>query len=124
MASDLERVLWYLLGGTRGGPLRIRILALIRRRPYNTNQIAEQLDIDYKTAQHHLEVLQENKVVAKTGDTYGAVFHPTDRMEDSWDTFERIVGQLTDDEAPSPTTDDEQDEDRGSGRPAGSRGES
>lgn len=98
MANKLKRVLWYLLGGTRGGPLRIRILRLIRQRPYNTNQIAEVLDIDYKTAQHHLEVLQENQVVSKTGDTYGAVFHPTDPMEDAWDIFEEIVGQLDTDE--------------------------
>lgn len=138
MANELERVLWYLLGGTRGGPLRIRILRLIRRRPYNTNQIAETLDIDYKTAQHHLEVLQENQVVSKTGDTYGAVFHPTDRMDASWDAFEEIVGQIddgTDEEAgddtgdaasgattPAPTG-DAQDDEQGSSRSAGSRGD-
>ena len=61
--ANLRRVLWHLLGGTRGGPLRIRILQLLRDRPYNTNQVASLLTIDYKTAQHHLRVLRRSGFV-------------------------------------------------------------
>lgn len=95
--ANLRRILWYLLGGTRGGPTRIRILRLLRDRPYNTNQIAEQLDLDYKTVQHHLEVLQENRVLSKSGDQYGAVLLPTPDMDDSWEAFEEIAEKVTDD---------------------------
>lgn len=97
--TDLRGTLWYLLGGTRGGPLRIRILEVLRERPLNTNQLAERLDVDYKTAQHHLEVLEENGVVEPSGDEYGAVFLPTATMGESWDLFEEIVGTVADDEA-------------------------
>lgn len=117
--AKLKRVLWYLLGGTRGGPLRIRILRLIRDRPYNTNQIAEILDIDYKTAQHHLKVLTENNVVSSTGQKYGAVFLPTPAMEESWELFDEIAAQLTDDEddasletEPGTTGDDDRADER------------
>jgi DNA-binding transcriptional ArsR family regulator len=96
--AKLRRVLWYLLGGTRGGPLRIRILELLRERPYNTNQLAEHLDVDYKTVQHHLEVLEENEVVTPSGDEYGAVFLPTPAMEETWDVFEEIAGKVGDEE--------------------------
>ncbi len=95
--ADLRRILWYLLGGTRGGPTRIRILRLLRDRPYNTNQIAEELDLDYKTVQHHLKVLRENRVLSKSGDQYGAVFLPTPDMDDSWGSFEEIAGKIDDD---------------------------
>ncbi len=37
---NLKRILWHLLGGTRGGPMRIRILQALLDRPYNTNQLA------------------------------------------------------------------------------------
>lgn len=90
----LKRVLWHLIGGTRGGPLRVRILTLLRDRPYNTNQIAVALGIDYKTAQHHMRVLTENRVVSPTGDGYGAVFLFTPEMEESWSEFEAIAAKV------------------------------
>ena len=92
--ANLRRVLWHLLGGTRGGPLRVRILALLRERPYNTNQVATLLGIDYKTAQHHLRALTENRLVSPTGNGYGAVFIPTRDMEESWPEFDAIAQKL------------------------------
>jgi DNA-binding transcriptional ArsR family regulator len=90
----LKRVLWHLLGGTRGGPLRIRILALLREQPSNTNQVATLLDIDYKTAQHHLRVLSENRLVSPTGSGYGAVFLLTKEMEESLPDFDAIAAKV------------------------------
>lgn len=91
---NLKRVLWHLLGGTRGGPLRIRILALLHERPSNTNQVAVALRIDYKTAQHHLRVLTENRLVSPTGDGYGAVYLWTKDMEDSAPEFAAIAAKV------------------------------
>ena len=95
----LTRVLWHLLGGTRGGPLRIRLLRLLRERPMNTNQVAGALGIDYKTAQHHLRVLAENRLAAPTGTGYGAVYLLTADMEASWADFELIATKV---QAPLP----------------------
>jgi len=92
--ANLKRVLWHLLGGTRGGPLRIRIVALLREVPSNTNQVATQLGIDYKTAQHHLRVLVENRVLSPSGQGYGTVFLLTRDMEQSLEEFERIAAKL------------------------------
>ncbi len=52
----MEAVLWYVLTGTRGGPNRVRLLQAIDERPRNANQFAEDLDLDYTTIRHHLEV--------------------------------------------------------------------
>ena len=92
--ANLRRVLWHLLGGTRGGPLRIRILGELRERPYNTNQLTGLLGVDYKTVQHHLRVLVENRVLSSTGQAYGAVFLPTPDMEESWPEFETLVAKV------------------------------
>ncbi len=92
--AKLKRVLWHLLGGTRGGPLRIRILVALQDRPLNTNQLAARLAIDYKTAQHHLRVLTENRIVSPTGDGYGAAFLFTRDMEESLAEFEAIARKL------------------------------
>ncbi|MCA1812471.1 MAG: winged helix-turn-helix domain-containing protein [Halobacteriales archaeon] len=90
----MRRVLWHLLGGTRGGPLRIRILRALRDRPLNTNQLAVRLGIDYKTAQHHLRVLTENRLVSPTGQGYGAVYLLTKDFEESMAEFERISAKV------------------------------
>lgn len=87
---NLRRTLWHLLGGTRGGPLRIRILGELRDRPYNTNQLAVGLGADYKTIQHHLRVLVENRLVEPHGQGYGAVFFLTRDMEESLPELEAI----------------------------------
>ncbi len=92
--ANLKRVLWHLLGGTRGGPLRIRILLLLRDRPYNTNQLAGLLDVDYKTVQHHLKVLTENRILSQRGSGYGDVFFFTPDMEESMADFEQVAARV------------------------------
>ncbi|MFC7227113.1 winged helix-turn-helix domain-containing protein [Salinirubellus salinus] len=87
----MEAALWYVLTGTRGGKNRARILRALDERPRNANQLAEDLDLDYKTIRHHLDVLAENDVVRDSGDDYGAVYLPTQRVRQHWDTVEQIL---------------------------------
>ena len=87
----MEAVLWYVLTSTRGGTNRIRILRALDERPRNANQLAEDLELDYKTVRHHLDVLVENDILADSGDDYGAVYLPTDRVRNYWDTVEEIM---------------------------------
>lgn len=90
----MEAVLWYVLTGTRGGTNRVRILRALDRRPRNANQLAEDLDLDYKTVRHHLDVLSENNVVTDSGDDYGAVYLPTDQARVHWETVEDIIEEV------------------------------
>jgi DNA-binding transcriptional ArsR family regulator len=90
----MEGVIWYVLTGTRGGPNRVRLLRAVDRRPRNANQLADTLELDYKTVRHHLDVLVDNGMVRSTGDDYGAVYLPTDRLQANWETVEEVVGQL------------------------------
>lgn len=87
----MEGALWYVLTGTRGGPNRVRILRAVDERPRNANQIAEDLDLDYKTVRHHLDVLEDNGVIRDSGDEYGAVYLPTDQARHHWDIVEEIM---------------------------------
>jgi DNA-binding transcriptional ArsR family regulator len=90
----MEAALWYVLTGTRGGTNRIRILRAVDERPRNANQLAEELDLDYKTVRHHLDVLVDNDIVTSSGDDYGAVYLPTDRVRHHWDTVEEIMREV------------------------------
>jgi len=93
----MEAALWYVLTGTRGGKNRVRLLRSLAERPRNANQLAEDLDLDYKTVRHHLDVLMENGVVENSGEDYGAVYLPTGQVRQHWDTVENIFEQVDDD---------------------------
>ncbi|MFB6151611.1 MAG: winged helix-turn-helix domain-containing protein [Haloarculaceae archaeon] len=90
----MEKALWYLLAGTRGGENRARIIRLLDERPRNANRLAEELDVDYNTVRHHLDVLLDHDVVERGGDDYGALYFLTDRFEHHRDVFEEITDQM------------------------------
>ncbi|WP_254538133.1 winged helix-turn-helix domain-containing protein [Halomarina litorea] len=87
----MEGVLWYMLTGARGGPNRIRILRALVERPRNANQLAEDLDLDYTTVRHHLDVLKKHNAIYDSGGGYGTVYLLTDEVERHWGTVERII---------------------------------
>jgi DNA-binding transcriptional ArsR family regulator len=87
----MEKALWYLLAGTRGGENRARIIRTLDERPRNANQLAERLDVDYNTVRHHLEMLEDHDVVEPGGDDYGQLYFLTDRFEHHRDAFEEII---------------------------------
>src|SRR5437879_13146899 len=80
--THLRRLLWYLLGGTRGGPNRAEIIKTLQNRPCNAHQLAEALKVDYKTILHHLKILKENGLITPSEEgAYGAVLFLTLKME-------------------------------------------
>ncbi|MFB6118202.1 winged helix-turn-helix domain-containing protein [Halosegnis sp.] len=90
----MEKALWYLLAGTRGGANRARIIRLLDEQPRNANRLADELDVDYNTIRHHLDVLVEHDVVEAGGDDYGQLYFLTDRFEHHRETFEEATEHL------------------------------
>ena len=90
----MEKALWYLLAGTRGGENRARIIRLVDERPRNANKLAGELDVDYNTVRHHLDVLLDHDVVERGGDDYGAMYFLTDRFKHHRETFEEITDRM------------------------------
>ncbi len=74
--------------------MRGRIISILKERPLNANQLAERLNVDYRTIQHHLKVLQQNQllVISQEG-AYGALYFLTPRLEEAWELFLQIWSQ-------------------------------
>ena len=90
-----KRLLWYLIGSTKGGVSRAKILDLLNSRPSNTNQIASELKLDYKTVAHHLDVLTKNRLIITYNlDRYGATYFLTPIMEKNYDAFREILSKI------------------------------
>lgn len=90
----MEKALWYLLVGTRGGQSRVQLIRAIEERPRNANQLSEVVDLDYNTVRYHLDTLLEHDVVEKGGDDYGALYFLTDRFEHHREEFETITEEM------------------------------
>lgn len=91
---NLKRILWELLAGTKGGKNRARIIYGLKNRPYNANQLAEKLSLNYKTIKYHIEVLENNGVVVSAGNGYGALYFLSEKMEENFDTFKQICDEF------------------------------
>ncbi|KAB1187602.1 MULTISPECIES: winged helix-turn-helix domain-containing protein [Haloferax] len=89
----MRRVLWWLIGGGRGGKNRLRIIRTLSDTPMNANQLADELDLNYKTVRHHLELLEENGVLTTMGDGYGKTYFLSDRMEQNVDLLDTIASE-------------------------------
>ena len=90
----MEKALWYLLAGTRGGENRARLVRAIDDRPQNANQLSEALDLGYNTIKYHLEKLRDHDIVETGGDDYGEMYFLTDRFERHREEFERITDRM------------------------------
>ncbi len=90
MSSAIRRVIWWVFTGNRGGPNRLRLVAVLKDRPSNANQLAQKLGMDYKTVRHHLSVLLKNRMIVETGQGYGAMYFISPELEQNYDEFIRI----------------------------------
>lgn len=91
---DAKRLLWFIFAGSRGGLNRLKIISKLKENPLNTNQLANELGLDYKAIQHHIRVLEKNNLITKTGEKYGIMFFISTFLEVNMETFEEIEGKL------------------------------
>jgi predicted transcriptional regulator len=89
-----KRLLWFVFMGSKGGLNRMRIISVIRERPLNANQLAKELDLDYKAIQHHIGVLEKNNLITRVGEKYGATFFISTFLEVNLAAFDEIVSKL------------------------------
>lgn len=87
---NTKRLLWWLLAGSRGGYNRARIILTLHDMPANANQLAEHLELDYKTIRHHLDILIKHEAIVPQGEGYGTVYFVSDDIESNFEDFRQI----------------------------------
>ena len=91
---NTKRTFWYLFAGSRGGTNRVNIIELIKEHPYNINQLAEVLKVDYKAIQHHISVLEKDNIISRVGEKYGVQYFLSNYLEANIDAFNEIGSQM------------------------------
>ena len=92
--KQTRKLLLYLFTSTRGGFTRLRIIINLLEQPYNTHQLAKELELDYKAVQHHLKVLEKNNMVSRIGEKYGAIFHLSNFLEINISALDEAIDKL------------------------------
>ncbi len=92
--KQTRKPLLYLFTSTRGGLTRLRIIINLLEQPYNTHQLAQKLELDYKAVQHHMKVLEKNNMVSKIGEKYGAIFHLSNFLEINVGALDDAIDKL------------------------------
>ncbi|NHV98408.1 MAG: winged helix-turn-helix transcriptional regulator [Thaumarchaeota archaeon] len=90
----LKSFIWYILAGSRGGESRARIVKALKDRPYNANQLAEILKMNYKTVRHHLKVLKDAGIIVIMERKYGSVYTLSEEMEKIFEEFKEIWDKI------------------------------
>ena len=92
---EVERALYWIIAGTMGGNNRARIIKELLKKPQNTNQLSKALKLDFKTIQHHLKVLEKNKIVMfKGGGGFAKIYFPSQMLEDNIDSFNKLIQEI------------------------------
>jgi len=88
--ESIERLLWWLIAGTKGGKTRATIIEALREMPRNANQLAADLRLDYKTVRHHLGVLLKNRIISSAGNGYGMTYFVSKELGERYYVLEEI----------------------------------
>ena len=91
---DAKRLLWFVFAGSRGGLNRLKIISKLKENPFNTNQLANELGLDYKAIQHHMRVLEKNNLITRVGEKYAVTYFISTFLEVNMEAFEEIAGKL------------------------------
>jgi len=91
---DAKRLLWFVFAGSRGGLNRLKIISKLKENPFNTNQLANKMGLDYKAIQHHIKVLEKNNMITRIGEKYAVSFFISPFLEANMASFEEIEQKL------------------------------
>jgi len=94
MSKTLNILLWWIIGGTKGGATRGRIILALKERPQNANQLTNLLELDRKTVLYHLNLLTDNKLLTTAGKRYGLMYFLSPELESSFKLFLDIWSKI------------------------------
>ncbi len=91
---ETKMMFWVLFASTRGAQTRVKIVTMLKNRPYNTHQLSKEISLEYKGVKHHLNVLEKNNLVVKYNATYGTTYFMSPLFEENRSVYEEIVTKI------------------------------
>ncbi len=92
--TEMNSPLKILLLKNKGGKTCAKIIEKIIDRPYNINQLANELNIYYNTVYYHVQIMVDNKLIEKKNNEYGSLYEATAKLLNEIDTFNEIKKKI------------------------------
>ncbi len=89
--QQIKMLLWSTFAGSKGCINRFKIVSQLKETPLNTNQISDQLGLDYKVVERHLDILDNNGFVIKVGNGYGKTYFLSTLLESNLNLFYEVA---------------------------------
>jgi len=89
--KQFKMLLWSVFAGSKGCINRVKIVSKLSGSPKNTNQLSEELGLDYKVIERHLAVLEKNKLVNKVGIRYSVTYFLSPLLESNLNLLEEVA---------------------------------
>lgn len=92
-----DKELVTLIIAREGGETTIKIIDLILVKPYNKNQLAKILNLDYNTITYHINIIKKHKYISDEKFNNIHYYHPTEKLFKSLNEYKFIKKYLLDD---------------------------
>lgn len=86
----MNKELFNLLIGRPGGETSAKIIDAILLKPQNANQLANLLNLNYKTIQYHLKIICNHQYATKEQFGKYTYYHPSDKLIKNLDEYYSI----------------------------------
>ncbi len=80
--------------GMGGRYTRLRIICSITEEPMNTLELSKKLDLDYKTIQHNIKILEKNNLIVREGKGYGDMFFTSEIIPLNLPTLYAVIRKV------------------------------
>lgn len=92
--KHMEGLFSSVFTGMSGRYTRLRIICAITGDSMNTLELSKKLNLDYKTIQHSINVLEKNNFVIREGTGYGDIFFPSDLINSNLPTLYAVIRKV------------------------------
>ncbi len=92
--KHMDKIFSSVFTGMSGRYTRLRIICSITEDPMNTREISKKLELDYKTIQHNIEVLEKNNLITREGEGYGDLFFPSELISSNLPTLYHVIRRV------------------------------
>lgn len=89
-----NRELLNLITGRKGGKTTIKIIDCILKKPYNKNQLAKTLNLDYNTIAYHVNIMKNHDYLTEEKFEKCYYYHPSKKLFNSIEEYNIIKENL------------------------------
>ena len=80
--------------GMSGRYTRLRIICAITEESINLLKLSKKLNLDYKTVQHNIEVMEKNNFIVREGTGYGDMFFVSELISSNLPTLYFVIRKV------------------------------